>query len=147
MIGHVARGAHAEERNAVGTARKDRHAPRYIGRKRCADGAAGAMAAYRSRERMFSIMAVRRMAVMVIVFRRMNGLRTAVMRCAQLSRDRRIAAQRQRGYDQKQDQDLESTAHEGNPITADFLADRSEADEFPFLPYQRRSFSVCRAQW
>lgn len=65
-----------------------------------------------------------------IVLDRRGHLRAAMVRRAQLGRDRRVAAQRQSHEQQQQDQGPGNVAHAENAITG----------------RQRRSFSTCRAQ-
>ena len=145
MIGHVARLASVEERDAVGAADQCCDAANLVRSQRRSDRTARTVAADRCARGVVTVVPGCAMSGLTIVVRGVRGLSPAVVPHAKLRRDRRIAAERQRRYDHKQGQDLENATHEGNPITADFLEDSSDAEEFPFLAYARRSFSACRA--
>jgi hypothetical protein len=121
MIGHVARLASAEERNADGAGDEERDWARRIRGERRAHRATRAVAADRKARRMVAVVTDCLMRRVVIVLGGMSSLSAAVVPRAELSRHCCITAQRQCRDDQQHDQDFEEASHAGNPITADFL--------------------------
>lgn len=119
MLGHEARGAAIEERNAVGSRRKDRDRAQKIGGERCANAAAGAHAANRRRRGTVLIVLVRAVAVSrtMVLNGQLNCRHATVVHFAKRHRQRRIAAQRHGRKHQQNDQGLGDRSHAKNSIT------------------------------